>query len=447
MQRRKKSRATEHDSKFALNHWNAYSNIIPKVNSIQGGVCMKGNIYCDQPCPICGGKMLYDPRRSGCFCKDHPDIAAAKRFRVRFKKNGKTIQRRFSTIAQAEQFLNGIRFKEGDPGENLDPKDYQRDNPLGFANLVEKWLDLKAKGKISKSQLGNHRRNIGRAVEVFDNRNIKSITDGELEDFVYADHISANTGQPITDKTRAEIRSTLNSFFTWACRRERLPMPYIPHVSFELGWREYVNIDEQLAILDEVWRISKHNPRIWLGIHILAHNPIRPGELVKVREGDVFLDEQILMIRYPKEGSSRSSGKWAWLWEEEIEILQSLPRALPDVHLFRHVAGVSGVKAGEPFGPTQFNRWWKRACKNLGIQKNVCVYGGTKHTQMTAVKKVLSPEQIKRGGSQHATDKAMSRYLMAHSDDQAVYQGSLKELWEKASEKKKAEVIKIDKAK
>ncbi|MGM0656911.1 MAG: VOC family protein [Thermodesulfobacteriota bacterium] len=39
------------------------------------------------------------------------------------------------------------------------------------------------------------------------------------------------------------------------------------------------------------------------------------------------------------------------------------------------------------------------------------------------------------------------RYLMAHSDDQVVYQGSLKDLWEKAAEKKKANVIKIDKAK
>jgi len=98
---------------------------------------MKGSIYCDQPCPVCGGKMVYDSRRSGCFCKDHPDVAASRRFRVRFKKDGKSIQRRFPTIAQAEQFLNGIRFKEGDPGENLDPKDYQKDNPLGFANLVD----------------------------------------------------------------------------------------------------------------------------------------------------------------------------------------------------------------------------------------------------------------------------------------------------------------------
>lgn len=219
-------------------------------------------------------------------------------------------------------------------------------------------------------------------------------------------------------------------------------MPYIPHISFELGWREYIGIDEQLAILDEVWRISKHNPRIWLGIHILSHNPIRPGELIKVREGDVFLDQQVIMIRYPKE-AGRKSGKWAWLWDEEIEVLQTLPKALPDVPLFRHVAGVSGVTAGEQFGPTQFNRWWKRARKNLGIKKQVSVYAGTKHTQMTAAKGKLSPEQIQRGGSEHATSKAMGRYILSNFDDHIMYQEAMKELRKEAAKKKNADVIKI----
>lgn len=407
---------------------------------------MKGNIYCDQKCPVCGGKMVYDSRRSGCFCANHPDIAASKGFRVRFPARSTYIQQRFGTIAEAEQFLNGLRFKEGSPNEVLDPRDYKKNNPLGFENLVEKWLQIKAKGKISKSQMGNHKRNIHRAVEKWANRNIRTITDGEIEDFLLEDHISANTGKIIRDKTRAEIRSTLHSFFTWVCRRERIPMPYIPHINFELGWREYVGIDEQLAILDELWRISKHNPRIWLGIHILSHNPIRPGELIKVREGDVFFEQQVIMIRYPKE-AGRKSGKWAWLWEEEIEVLQALPKALPDVPLFRHVSGVSGVKAGEQFGPTQFNRWWKRACRNLGIEKKVSVYAGTKHTQMTAAKGKLSPEQIQRGGSEHATSKAMGRYILANSDDHVMYQEAMKELRKEAAEKKKAKVIKIDKVK
>ena len=403
---------------------------------------MKGNIACSQKCPVCGGKMVYDPHRSGCFCTVHTDIAASKGFRVRFKAKGQSIQRRFATIEEAEQFLNGLRYKEGDPNETLDPRDYRRENPLGFENLVEKWLTIKARGKISKSQLGNIQRNIYRAVEAWANRNIKAITDGEIEDFIFANHRNAHTGKLVSDKTRAEIRSTLHDFFTWACRRERLPMPYIPHVSFDLGWREYLDIPEQLTILNEVWKISRHNPRIWLGIHILSHNPIRPGELVKVREGDVFLDQQVIMIRYPKE-SGRDSGKWAWLWEEEIEVLNALPRALPDVPLFRHVEGTSGITAGEQFGPTQFNRWWKRACKNLGIEKDVSVYAGCKHTQMTAAKRILTPEQIKRGGSQHATDKAMGRYLMAHSDDQTVYQEAMKELRKDAD--KRGKVLKIDK--
>lgn len=90
--------------------------------------------------------MVYDPRRTGCFCTEHPDIAASKKFRVRFPTQGTYIQQRFSTLAEAEQFLNGLRFKEGSPDEVLDPRDYKKDNPLGFENLVEKWLKIKAKG-------------------------------------------------------------------------------------------------------------------------------------------------------------------------------------------------------------------------------------------------------------------------------------------------------------
>jgi integrase len=403
---------------------------------------MKGNIYCSQKCPVCGGKMEYDAKRSGCFCGRHPDIPASKGFRVRYPINGQYIQQRFTTVAEAEQFLNGLRFKEGNPNEILDPRDYQRDNPLGFENLVEKWLNIKVKQKIKKTTLANHRRNMDRAIAAWANRNIKAITDGEIEDFLYADHLSARTGEIISDKTRAEIRSTLHDFWSWVCRRERIGMPYIPHISYELGWREYISIQEQVVILDEVRRITRHNPRIWLGIHILSHNPIRPGELVRVTEGDVYLDQRVIMIRYPKGGNK---GAWAWLWGEEIEVLQSLPTALPDVPLFRHVAKQSGIQAGMQFGPTQFNRWWKRACKTLGIEKNVGIYGGTKHTQVTGLKGKLSPEQIRRGGTEHATSRAFNRYLIANSDDHKKYQEAMRELREEVG--KKVKVVDIKKAK
>ena len=63
----------------------------------------------------------------------------------------------------------------------------------------------------------------------------------------------------------------------------------------------------------------------------------------------------------------------------------------------------SGIKQGDPFGPKYFKVWWDKACKNLGI-RDVGLYGGTKHTVATALGSILTPEEIKRGGTGSRTE-------------------------------------------
>lgn len=385
---------------------------------------MKGNIYTDQKCPVCASKMIYDSRRGNCFCQVHKKIFASGYYRVAF---GRDVQKRFKNIRAAEQFLNGLRFKTAEG--TFDARDYKSDNPLGFENLVEKWLLLKAQQNIKPTTLSNLHRDIFRAVKVWGNRNFKTITSGDIEDFIFYDHQKKNGG-PITDKTRSCIRSTLNQFFEWVCRREKIVKPDIPYVSFELGWRNIVTIDQQQKIIDEVYRISfKRNPRIWLAISILSHNQnVRPGELIKCAEGDFISEYKRLIVKYPKEGSLK--GKSAVLSDEEMIVLLTFPLVLPDVPLFRHIEGLSGVIAGQRFHPKLLNNWWKRACKNLGIE-GVTLYPGVKHSTMTAMSKVLTPEQIRRGGSEHAS-KAIERYMIPNEHESKNYQMTLKKLRGKA---------------
>lgn len=395
---------------------------------------MKGGIYTDEKCPVCGNAFRYDANRAGMFCANgHKEIPHYGKCRVHFVKTKK----RFESVRAAEQFLNYLRWQYQNDG--YDPRDFQADNPLSFANQVDKWLIQKGKENIKPTTLSNLRKNIDRAVDCFGDKNIKSITDGEIEDFLYADHKSAKTGETISDKTRSEIRGTLHQFFAWACRREKIRMPDIPTIKFQLGWRRIVDLDTQQKIIDEIWRISgEENPRIWLGISILAHNSnVRPGELVKVAEGDVMLNYGIVMVRYPKEGQDTS--KQAVLNKDEIDLIRSLPIALPDIPLFRHTPGQSGIVAGEQFSVKVFNRWWKRACKNLGVE-GVTLYPGTKHSTMTAVSKELTPEQVRKGGSRHAS-KAMERYIIPSNHDRDLYQKTIDKL------KGKAEVVEIKKGK
>ena len=85
------------------------------------------------------------------------------------------------------------------------------------------------------------------------------------------------------------MKSGLHSFFHWVKRREKIPVPEFPELTFELGWRKIIDKETQQAIIDEVYRISfQINPKIWLGIKWLStYISIRPGELLGLRECDM----------------------------------------------------------------------------------------------------------------------------------------------------------------
>ena len=214
------------------------------VNLQQGGLCMRGRIYSDQRCPICGGNFVHDDRRRGLFCPVHPDQQATGRFRVHF---GRGTKKRFSVYREAERFLDGLRW-EVDQG-TYDPRDYRINHPLGFETQARKWLEVKKK-EVKPKSYANLRNYMEKAIEAWGQMNVKAIGFGEIEDFLHS--------QKVSDKTKSNMKSGLHSFFQWVKRREKVPMPEFPEVSFELGWRKIIDKETQQAIIDEVYRISYH---------------------------------------------------------------------------------------------------------------------------------------------------------------------------------------------
>ena len=165
--------------------------------------------------------------------------------------------------------------------------------------------------------------------------------------------------------------------------------------------------------------------KIYLGIKWLSENPnVRPGELISIREGQILLDQKIILVRKTKEKNPLKS-KTILLEDEDIAHLRNFPRALPEVFFFRHTER-SGIREGTPFGTKLLNRWWKRACAELGVT-GVSLYPGTKHSTVTALGGILTPEEIKRGGTGHQTSAAFERYLLPDMRDkikirQAIHQ-------------------------
>ena len=360
---------------------------------------MRGRIYTDQRCPICDGAFQYDERRRGLFCEEHPEQRATARFRVQF---GRRTRQRFATYVEAERFLDGLRW-EVDQG-TYDPRDYRKNFPLGFSFLADKWLQVK-KLEVKPRSYNNLRNYMERAKEAWGQMNVKSIGFGELEDFLL--------GQETSDKTKANMKSCLHTFFTWVRKREKIPMPEFPEIKFQLGWRQTISKETQQALIDEVWRISKDvNPRIWLGVKWLAtYISVRPGELIRIKEKDLDIQSGYIFIPDPKE----KKPKVVPMIDEDIELVSQLPRGLPNLPFFRHPAGLKGVVPGEQFGPRYLYKWWKKACDNLGVE-GVDLYGGTRHSTALALRQFKTPEQIRRA-TMHSTNKAFERYFRVELDE------------------------------
>jgi hypothetical protein len=266
------------------------------INHIQkgGDLCMVGGIYSDQCCKICGARFV-DNHRNALICLNH-STEQATRFKVIFR----TVTKRFKNYDTAQRFLTGLRFK-ADEG-SFDPREYRKDNPLGFETLALKWLEIK-KGTVKPNTFRNLERDITKAITQFQQTNIKEIGYAEIEDFIFA--------QPVSDKTKANLKSCLHDYWTWLRKRKILKlsqMPEFPVISFELKFRKVIDKDTQERVLDEIHRISFGlNPKIWLGIKWLStYISIRPGELIKLKECLILRSHFTNPTIYPQNNSRHS---------------------------------------------------------------------------------------------------------------------------------------------
>lgn len=387
------------------------------------GVCMKGNIYTSERCQkeenngVCNGVLRHSADKSGFICNSHPNqVIIPRKIRVKF---GREVSRRFSSYDEASQFLNGLRYKTVE--KTFDKRDYLKDNPLGFETQAQRYLEIK-KEKTKPGSYRGIKRYVNRAIDVWRQRNVKTIGYGDIEDFVYG-------YGDVSDKTRSNINSVLRDFFTWMHNREDIPIPKFPKIEFELGWRNIINIELQQQIIEEVRRICSV-PRVWIAMKWLAtYIAIRPFEMRNLKERHIDV-HGFFVIPSPKE----KKPKMVAILDEDIELYHSMTSGLPDLHFFRHFRCFKGVKTGQQHGDKLWRNWWTKACKNLGVE-GVDMYGGTRHSTASALGEHFSKEELREHGTMHGTNKAFDRYVQSEKKG-----GNLK-IFKKAKELQSGKVI------
>ena len=367
---------------------------------------MKGNVYTRQKCPRCGGGFVHY-EGAGMFCPTHKKIMATGDFYVKF---GKEIRKTFSTYAESYRFLTGVRFKSDE--KTLDVRAYQSDNPLAFSNQAKKYM-LKKEKTVSVSQFRNIKNNLNRAISEWGDRNVNDIQYADIEDFIDI-QTNQKTGEDLSGKTKDDILSTLKTFWDWMLKRKSVRnRPDFPDVDYILGEREIVTFKEQFEVLEEIRRLSWHlNPKIWLGIKwLMTYIGLRPNELRNVQEKHINRFSGSVTI--PSKISKDRKAKTIFLIEEDLDLLNDFPIALPDVYFFRHDIARKGVRPGQ-FGKHLFYNYAMKACNNLGIT-GIDLYGLTRHTSTTGAGRYVSPDTLK-DASMHGTNKAFDRYYRSSTE-------------------------------
>jgi integrase len=374
------------------------SDQIPPYSQ-NGGACMKGNIYTAEKCPLCRDKIRYSEDRNGFICSKHPEqIVIPRKCFVRF---GRSVMKRFNNLIEAQQFLNKLRYETGK--EIFDVREYKSGHLLGFETQALKWLNIKKK-KLKPDTYSRMEGSLNRMIEYWRQKNIKTFSMGDFEDYLY-DKLD------VSNKTRSNVRSYMNDLFTWLSDREEIPMPKIPKVHFEKGSRDIMGIDDQTRVINEVKKICPHF-RVWLGIKWLAtYVSIRPKELRFLKEKEIDMNG-FFMIPHPKE----KIPKLVPMIEDDIKLYRSLPTGMPDLYFFRHDKSNGSAKPGDHYSKNMFYTWWKRACKNIGIE-DIDLYGGTRHSTINAMGKYFTKEQLKEDGTLHRTLAAFDHYFTDKRDD------------------------------
>jgi integrase len=268
---------------------------------------------------------------------------------------------------QASRLLERIR-SEIDGGE-FDPKNYIKRElkALRLENYAQGWLVRQERrlevGEISHGyfrELRSVMRNY--IIPHLGARDIRTMTKGNLDDFLLKLEVSA--------KTKKNVLGVLRSIFTDALDREDIKnVPKFPTVKVGDPQVRWLDPEAQDAILAQFT-----DPMQRAFFALLVHMGIRPGEGRGLRWPDVDLEHGILTVHaamdlnYYRDTTKEGDVRHLPMPPEMIEIFSGMERTVGYVFTLN----------GRPYAQQRIGKWWRKAAAAAGY--DIPLYMATKHS-------------------------------------------------------------------
>jgi integrase/recombinase XerD len=254
------------------------------------------------------------------------------------------------------------------------PDGFDRSHPDTLANLVDEWLGNQERRNYAKRTVDKNRWCLKDFLSWCQERDLTdpaTITKPILESYQrYLYHYRKANGKPLGVSTQRDRLGTLQRFFRWLCKDNRLPAN--PAADLELPRKPAKTLPKALSESEIANLFAMPDTSDVLGIRdrcmleLLYSSGMRRSELTNLDLEDIDLDKATVTIRKGKGGRSRVAplGERAVHWLERYRD-ESRPRL--ELDQGERAFFLSGY--GERLNPNYVGNWVKRTMVQAGIDR------------------------------------------------------------------------------
>ncbi|MFC1489242.1 tyrosine-type recombinase/integrase [Thermodesulfobacteriota bacterium] len=257
----------------------------------------------------------------------------------------------------AEKQLNRIRT-EVDEGY-FNPKHWMPDSPMSTRVYALEWLECI---NVSPNTLKDYRYSIKRFIIPF-------FGDKDLRRIRHNDLVKFHKWVPRADKGKYNVLSCLRTMLRYAYRNEDISrVPPFPKLSYELPEIEYIEIEQQEAILENIH--EKDRPIF----QFMMEYGVRPGE-ARALQKDSIKNSEVVIRRAFAENILRDTTKTGRI--RRYPITSYFQKVLNGIE--PHLSPFVFVrKDGKPYTGKNLNKIWHKACEKAGVK--IKLYNGVRHS-------------------------------------------------------------------